>query len=54
MPKSSSPVRLQDKLMRSAALIGALHQRSAAQLVETWASLERSVAGCSTRSSFFP
>jgi hypothetical protein len=31
--------------MRSAALIGALHQRSASQQVEYWASLGRSVAG---------
>jgi hypothetical protein len=45
MPKSSSPVRLQDELMRSAALVGALHQRSAAQQVEYWASLGRNVAG---------
>ena len=45
MPKSSSPVRLQDELMRSAALIGALHQRSAAQQVEYWATLGRNVAG---------
>jgi len=45
MPKSPSPVRLQDELMRSAALVGALHQRSAAQQVEYWASLGRSVAG---------
>jgi ParD-like antitoxin of type II bacterial toxin-antitoxin system len=45
MPKSSSPVRLQDELMRSAALIGALHQRSVAQQVECWASLGRNVAG---------
>ena len=44
MPKSPSPVRLQDELMRSAALVGALHQRSAAQQVEYWASLGRSVA----------
>jgi hypothetical protein len=45
MPKSSSPLRLQDELMRSAALIGALHQRSAAQQVEYWASLGRNVDG---------
>ncbi|MFZ9752500.1 MAG: TA system antitoxin ParD family protein [Cyanobium sp.] len=45
MPKSPSPVRLQDELMRSAALVGALHQRSAAQQVEYWASLGRNVAG---------
>lgn len=45
MAKSPSPVRLQDDLMRSAALAGALHQRSAAQQVEYWASLSREVAG---------
>ena len=31
--------------MRTAAPIGALQQRSAAQQVETWASLGRNVAG---------
>jgi hypothetical protein len=44
MAKSASPVRLQDALMRSAALAGALHHRSAAQQIECWASLGREVA----------
>ena len=45
MAKSSSPVRLQEQLMRSAAMAGALHQRSAAQQVEYWSALGREVAG---------
>lgn len=45
MAKSASPVRLQEELMRSAALAGSLHQRSAAQQVEYWAALGRDVAG---------
>lgn len=44
MAKSASPVRLQDALMRSAALTGARHNRSAAQQIEYWASLGREVA----------
>ena len=44
MAKSPSPVRLQDALMRSAALAGARHHRSAAQQIEYWASLGREVA----------
>ena len=44
MPKSSSPVRLQAALMRSAALAGALHHRSAAQQIEYWASLGQGVS----------
>ena len=44
MAKSASPVRLQDALMRSAALTGARHHRSAAQQIEYWASLGREVA----------
>ena len=44
MAKSASPVRLQDALMRSAALAGARHHRSAAQQIEYWASLGREVA----------
>jgi hypothetical protein len=42
--KSPSPVRLQDDLMRSAALAGSRHQRSTAQQIEYWASLGREVA----------
>lgn len=37
-------MRLQDDLMRSAALAGSRHQRSAAQQIEGWASLGREVA----------
>jgi hypothetical protein len=44
MAKSASPVRLQDDLMRRAALAGARHHRSAAQQIEYWASLGREVA----------
>ena len=44
MAKSASPVRLQEALMRSAALAGARHHRSAAQQIEYWASLGREVA----------
>jgi len=44
MAKSASPVRLQDELMRSAALAGARHQRSAAQQIEYWAALGRELA----------
>lgn len=43
MAKSPSPVRLQEQLMRDAALAGALHQRSAAQQVEYWAALGQDV-----------
>ena len=44
MAKSASPVRLQDDLMRRAALAGALHHRSAAQQIEYWAALGQDVA----------
>ena len=44
MAKPASPVRLQDELMRSAALAGARHQRSAAQQIEYWAALGRELA----------
>jgi hypothetical protein len=44
MAKSASPVRLQDALMRSAALAGARHHRSAAQQIEYWAALGQNVA----------
>jgi len=43
MPKAASPVRLQRELMESAALIGARHQRSAAEQIEYWAALGRQV-----------
>jgi hypothetical protein len=45
MPKSASPVRLQQALMRSAALAGAREHRSAAEQIEYWAALGQQVAG---------
>lgn len=44
MAKASSPVRLQDDLMRRAALVGGRHHRSAAQQIEYWAALGQEVA----------
>ena len=44
MAKSASPLRLQDDLMRRAALAGARHHRSAAQQIEYWAALGQEVA----------
>ena len=44
MAKSASPVRLQDDLMRRAALAGARHHRSAAQQIEYWVTLGQDVA----------
>ena len=44
MPKASSPVRLQQELMDSAARIGGRHHRSAAEQIEYWAALGRQVA----------
>jgi hypothetical protein len=44
MAKSASPIRLQDELMRAAALIGEQQHRSAAGQVEYWASLGRKIA----------
>ena len=45
MPKSASPVRLQQALMQSAALAGARQQSSAAEQIEYWAELGQQVAG---------
>ncbi len=45
MAKAASPVRLQDDLMKSAKLNGELFHRSAAQQVEYWADIGRSVSG---------
>ncbi len=45
MPKSASPVRLQQELMQSATLAGARQHRSAAEQIEYWATLGRQVAG---------
>ncbi|MCG6862242.1 MAG: hypothetical protein LJE70_13350 [Chromatiaceae bacterium] len=44
MPKATSPVRLQEDLMRSAALTGMRFHRSAAEQVEYWADIGRRVA----------
>jgi len=44
MAKSASPVRLQDDLMRRAALAGARHHRSTAQQIEYWAALGQELA----------
>ena len=44
MAKAASPVRLQDDLMKSAKLTGELFHRSAAQQVEYWADIGRSVS----------
>ncbi|WP_426416859.1 TA system antitoxin ParD family protein [Aestuariirhabdus sp. LZHN29] len=44
MAKASSPVRLQQDLMESAKLAGERLHRSAAEQIEYWASIGRSVA----------
>ena len=44
MAKAASPVRLQDDLMKSAKLAGKLFHRSAAEQVEYWADIGRSVS----------
>ena len=44
MAKASSPVRLQAELMQAATTAGQRQHRSAAEQVEYWASLGRSVA----------
>ena len=44
MAKASSPVRLQNDLMKSAKLAGELYHRSAAEQVEYWADIGRSVS----------
>ena len=44
MAKSASLVRLQDDLMRRAALAGARHHHSTAQQIEYWAGLGQDVA----------
>ena len=45
MPKSGSPVRLQQELMQRATLAGARQHRSAAEQIEYWAALGQQVAG---------
>ncbi len=44
MPKSASPVRLQQELMQQATLTGARHHRSAAEQIEDWGTLGQQVA----------
>lgn len=44
MAKASSPVRLQDDLMQAAAIAGGRQHRSAAEQIEYWASVGRSVS----------
>ena len=44
MAKAASPVRLQNELMKSAKLAGKLFHRSAAEQVEYWADIGRSVS----------
>ena len=44
MPKSASPVRLQAELMQSASMAGQRQHRSAAEQIEYWASIGRSVS----------
>jgi len=43
--KATSPVRLQDDLMRAAMLVGEQEHRSAAEQIEYWATLGRKIAG---------
>ena len=44
MVKATLPIRLQEDLMQSATTAGQRMHRSAAEQVEYWASIERSVA----------
>lgn len=44
MAKAQSPVRLEAGLMESAAIAGEVYKRSAAEQVEYWASIGRTVA----------
>ena len=44
MPKASSPVRLEADLMQAAAITGERAKRSAAEQIEYWAGLGRSIA----------
>lgn len=44
MPKSASPIRLQDDLMQAAALTGERFHRSTAEQIEYWASIGRQVS----------
>ncbi len=44
MAKAASPLRLQSELMEAAKVSGLLHHRSAAEQIEYWASIGRSVS----------
>ena len=44
MAKSASPVRLQEELMESARVNGAVQHRSAAEQIEYWADIGRKVS----------
>lgn len=44
MPKAASPVRLQEELMESARVSGAIQHRSAAEQIEYWADIGRKVS----------
>ncbi len=44
MAKAISPIRLQNELMESAKVVGALMHRSAAEQIEYWASLGQKVS----------
>ena len=48
MAKAPSPVRLQAELMKAASATGELSKRSAAEQVEYWASLGRTVSNALT------
>lgn len=43
MAKAASPIRLQDELMKAATVAGERQHRSAAEQIEYWASIGRSV-----------
>lgn len=45
MAKAASPVRLQQELMQAATVAGERQHRSAAEQIEYWASIGRSVGG---------
>jgi ParD-like antitoxin of type II bacterial toxin-antitoxin system len=45
MAKSSSPIRLENELMKQAKLSGELNKRSVAEQIEYWAEIGRGVAG---------
>ena len=44
MPKAASPIRLQAELMQAATLVGQRQHRSAAEQIEYWAGIGRSLS----------